>query len=81
MAEKKEYKSGNRIYYIDKYGQKTKRKNKDKVNNEYKARTYQRVTIIVRKDDEKDVIDKLESVESKTQYNINLIRKDIDASK
>jgi len=81
MAEKKEYKSGTKRYYIDKLGQKTNRKNKDKVNNEYKARTYQRVTIIIRKNEEQDVIEKLESVESKTQYIINLIRKDIEASK
>lgn len=77
---KKEYKSGTKQFYIDNLGHKTNRKNKDRINNEYKARTYTRVSVLIRRED-KDVIEKLESVESKTQYIVDLIRKDIEASK
>lgn len=72
----KEYKSGTKKYYIDKDGYKRNRKNTDKLTNEYKKRTYEAYTFRVRKD-ETDVIEKLASVESKAQYIIELIRKDI----
>lgn len=49
-------------------------------NNVYAKKTYLRFMMNVRKDD-KDVIKKLESVPSKNRYIIDLIRKDIKASK
>lgn len=49
-------------------------------NNVYAKKTYLRFMMNVRKDD-KDVIKKLESVPSKNGYIIDLIRKDIKASK
>lgn len=76
---KKEYKSGTKKYYIDKDGYKRDRKNTNKLVNEYKKRTYEAYTIRVRKT-ETDVIEKLASVESKTKYIMELIRKDIKAS-
>ena len=79
MAQK-EYKSGTRKYYIDKNGYKRDRKNTDRLVNEYKKRTYERLTIRIRKDDE-EVLEKLDSVESKNNYIVELIRADIKASK
>lgn len=77
---KKEYKSGTKKYYIDKDGYKRDRKEYDRINNEYKKRTYERLTIRIRKDDT-EVLEKLESVESKNNYIVELIRADIKASK
>lgn len=80
MAKRKQYSTGTKKYYIDENGYKHDRKTRDKLTNEYKARTYHRVALLIRKE-ETDVIKKLESVESKTQYIIDLIKKDIEASK
>lgn len=77
---KKEYKTGTKRFYIDKDGYKHNRKNTDRLNNEYKKRTYASVNIRIRKDDT-EVLEKLASVESKNAYIIDLIRKDIKASK
>lgn len=77
---KKVYKSGTKKYYIDKDGYKRDRKEYDRINNEYKKRTYERLTIRIRKDDE-EVLEKLDSVESKNNYIVELIRADIKASK
>lgn len=49
-------------------------------NNKYAKKTYLRFMMNVRKDD-KEVIKKLESVTSKNGYILDLIRKDIKASK
>ena len=49
---------------------------KIKANHKYDSKTYRIYRFRVRKDD-KDVIDKLESVPSKNGYVLELIRKDI----
>jgi len=49
-------------------------------NNNYTRKTYVSCNFRVRKDD-KEVLKKLESVPSKNGYIIDLIRKDIKASK
>ena len=77
---KKEYKSGTKRYYIDKDGYRRNRKEYDKVNNEYKLRTYERLTLRIRKDDT-EILEKLNEVDSKQGYIIDLIRQDIKASK
>lgn len=77
---KKEYKTGNKYYYISKEGYFRDRKTVDRINNEYKKATYERLTIRIRKDDT-EILEKLDSVESKNAYIIELIRNDIKASK
>lgn len=79
MAEKKEYKTGTKDYYLVN-GEKRNRKKVDANNRKYKEKTYSIVRLLIRKE-ETEVLEKLNSVESKTQYIINLIRKDIEASK
>lgn len=49
-------------------------------DKEFQKETYQRFTVRVRKD-ETDVLEKLNNVENKAQYIINLIRADIEKSK
>lgn len=73
---KKIYKTGTKKFYIDKDGYKHDRKNTDRLNSEYKKRTYTSVNIRIRKDDT-EVLDKLASVKSKNAYILDLIRKDI----
>lgn len=77
---KKEYKNGSKRYIVGTDGYRRNRKNVQNWNNKYKAETYKRIALLVRKDDT-EVIEKLESVESKNAYIIDLIRKDIKASK
>ena len=77
---KKEYKSGTKMFYIDKNGYRRNRKEYDRINNDYKKETYERLTIRIRKDDT-EILEKLESVESKNKYILDLIREDIKASK
>lgn len=77
---KKEYKSGTKMFYIDKDGYRHDRKNTDKLNAEYKKKTYTTFTMRIRKE-ETEVLEKLESVDSKTKYIVDLIKKDIKASK
>ena len=73
---KKEYRSGTKMFYIDKNGYRRNRKEYDRINNDYKKATYERLTIRIRKDDT-EILDKLNSVESKNNYITELIRKDI----
>ena len=79
MAQK-EYKTGTKRYYVDKNGNKRNRKEVDKKNEEYKKATYERVNVRIRKDDT-EVLEKLNSVKSKNNYIVELIRADIKASK
>ncbi len=76
----KEYKSGDKRFYIGSDGYKRNRANADRLNSEYKSRTYRRITLLIRKDDT-DVLEKLDSVEPINAYIVDLIRKDIKASK
>ena len=81
MAEKKEYvRGGNRGIYVTKEGYLVDRIRANELNRKYKKETYEKLTIRVRKDD-KEILEKLESVESKNAYILDLIRKDIKASK
>ena len=64
------------MFYIDKNGYRRNRKEYDRINNDYKKATYERLTIRIRKDDT-EILDKLNSVESKNNYITELIRKDI----
>lgn len=77
---KKEYKSGTKLFYIDKDGYRHDRKNTDRLNAEYKKKNYTSVNIRIRKDDT-EILEKLETVESKNKYILDLIREDIKASK
>lgn len=52
-------------------------KAQQKATIKYLKKAYQRYTIRVRKDDEKDIIDKLESVESINRYVKELIKADM----
>lgn len=70
---KKEYKTGTKKYYI------SNRKERDKQNNDYKRNHYRRFNLLIR-NDEAEILEKLESVESKSQYIVDLIRKDIHGS-
>lgn len=79
MAQK-EYKTGTKRYYVSKTGKKRNRKEVDKKNEEYKKVTYERVNVRIRKD-ETEVLEKLNSVKSKNNYIVELIRADIKASK
>ncbi len=47
-----------------------------KAKNKYDKKTYFRLSLLIRKDDE-EIIEKLESVPSKNGYIINLIKEDI----
>ena len=47
-----------------------------KAKNKYDKKTYLRLSLLIRKDD-KEIINKLESVPSKNGYIINLIKEDI----
>lgn len=47
-----------------------------KAKNKYDKKTYFRLSLLIRKDD-KEIINKLESVPSKNGYIINLIKEDI----
>ena len=76
---KKEYKSGTREYYISKEGYKRDRKEYDRINSEYKKLNYKSVTIRIRKEDF-EILQKLNSVKSKNNYILELIRADIKAS-
>ena len=49
--------------------------------NKYMVKTYKRYTIIVRKDNEQDIIEMLDSQESYTKYIKTLIKKDMEAKK
>ena len=80
MAEKKEYKTGTRRFYVSKSGLKKPRKEADKKNNEYKRDNYKQIKFLVKKDDT-EVLEKLDSVPNKAEYILRLIRKDIEASK
>lgn len=80
MAEKKEYKTGTKRFYVSKSGLKTPRKEADKKNTEYKRDNYKQIKFLVRKDDT-EVLEKLDSVPSKAEYILKLIRNDIKASK
>ena len=77
---KKEYKNGTRKYIIGSDGYKRDRKSVNKYNKEFKKKTYTQIAIRIRKDDE-EILVKLNSVENKTEYILNLIRADIKASK
>jgi len=46
--------------------------------NEYNKKNYFEIRIRIRKDTNEDVIEKLNSVESKNQYIVDLIKKDIE---
>lgn len=48
-----------------------------KASSKYNAKTYTRITINIKNTDE-DVIKKLKSVESKSDYIVELIKKDIN---
>lgn len=74
---KKEYKNGTKEYVIGTDGYKRNRKIVQKHNANYKSKTYKRVTLLIRKDDD-DVLNKLENVPSKNKYIIDLIKKDIE---
>lgn len=76
---KKEYKSGTKEYYLVN-GEKRNRKKVDSNNKKYKEKTYSIVRLLIRKE-ETEVLEKLESVDSKTKYIVDLIKKDIKASK
>ena len=81
MAEKKEYvRGGNRGIFVTKDGYLVDRKRLNELNNKFKKETYERLTIRIRKDDT-EILEKLESVENKNKYILDLIRKDIKASK
>lgn len=81
MAEKKEYvRGGNKGIYVTKDGYLVDRKRANELNRKYKKENYEKLTIRVRKDDE-EVLEKLKSVESMNAYILELIRKDIKASK
>lgn len=75
MAEKK-YKRGTKKYVIGTDGYKRDRKTMNKNQWEYKQKTYQAFTFRIRKDDT-EILEKLDSVPNKTEYILNLIRKDI----
>lgn len=77
---KKEYKNGTRKYIIGSDGYKRDRKSVNKYNKEFKKKTYTQIAIRIRKDDE-EILVKLNSVENKTEYILNLIREDIKASR
>ena len=47
-----------------------------KAKNKYDKKTYLRLSLLIRKDD-KEIINRLESVPSKNGYIINLIKEDI----
>ena len=79
MPKKKYVRGGTSKYFITQNGRKIDRKEFDESNKEYKRLTYERLTIRIRKDDT-EVLQKLESVKSKNNYILELIRKDIKAS-
>ena len=77
---KKEYKSGTRKYIIGSDGYKRDRKTVNRIDKEFKKKTYQAFTFRVRKDDT-EILEKLNEVDNKQGYIIDLIRQDIKASK
>ena len=58
-----------------------KKKKKKETKSEYYARTTKTFKLQLRKKDDADVIEKLNSVSAKTAYVRDLIRKDIEESK
>ena len=58
-----------------------KKEIKKEPKSEYYARTAKAFKLQLRKKDDADVIEKLNSVSAKTDYVRNLIRKDIEESK
>lgn len=76
----KDYKSGSKKYIIGTDGYKRNRKTINRINNDYKRKTYKSIMLRMRYDEDEDVLAKLESVESKKDYIVDLIRKDIKAS-
>ena len=79
MATKKYKNGGTRKTIVDNTGYKRDRKETNKRDMEYKKNTYTAITFRVRKDDI-DVLEKLNEVDNKQAYIIDLIRKDIKAS-
>lgn len=55
------------------------KKNGD-ANSRYKKKNYVQLLVRISKVYDQDVLQKLESVENKRQYILNLIRKDIESS-
>ena len=53
---------------------------KEEVNARYKKENYVPLLVRISKIYDKDVLQKLESVENKRQYILNLIRKDIESN-
>lgn len=81
MTQKKEYvRGGNKGIFVTKDGYLVDRIKFNEQNKKYKKETYEKLTVRIRKDDT-EVLKKLESVKSKNNYILELIRKDIKASK
>lgn len=75
---KKEYKNGGtRKFIVDSTGYKRDRKEANKRDLEYKKKTYRQIAIRIRKDDT-EILEKLNNVPNKTDYILDLIRKDIN---
>lgn len=53
-------------------------KSRIKATNKYNKKTYYNVSIRVRKDTQKDIIEWLDAQKSKNDYIINLIKKDME---
>lgn len=56
------------------------KKHKNQYNNQYKKKTYKEYMLRLNKNADVDVIEKIENVENKRNYIIDLIRKDILAN-
>ena len=57
------------------------KQHKNQYNNQYKKETYKEYTLRLNKNTNADVIEKIENVENKRNYIIDLIRKDITQKK
>ena len=63
-----------------KLGEKAKQ-HKNQNKNQYKNKTYKEYMLRLNKNTDADIIEKIENVESKRNYIIDLIRKDILANR
>lgn len=57
------------------------KQHKNQYNNQYKKKTYKEYMLRLNKNTDADIIEKIENVESKRNYIIDLIRKDILANR